>query len=150
MHPASPLQGTTSLTHTAQADFHKRLEQSSASLLGTMAAVVRRGSLHLINTSSIPTLVKRVQRGEQAAAPAHTLLTYASKHCPALYTSHVAELAKALTDEKNPQLVEVCLQALAGVVQWDNSLYPTDKCVLSTNAEGWTHRDLCLDEHLND
>jgi sister-chromatid-cohesion protein PDS5 len=104
-----------------------------------MDAVLRRGSLHLINQSSVPTLVKRVQRGDpvgnghgtsqaqQVANHAHTLLTYASKHCPGIYKPHVPELTKALTDDKNPRLVEVCLQALAGVVQWDNTLYPSDK-----------------------
>jgi sister-chromatid-cohesion protein PDS5 len=104
-----------------------------------METVLRRGSLHIINQSSIPTLVKRVQRGDpsgdghgtsqaqQTANQAFTLLTYAAKHCPAVYKPHVSELTKAFGDERNPRLVEICLQALAGAVQWDNSLYPSDE-----------------------
>jgi sister-chromatid-cohesion protein PDS5 len=100
-----------------------------------MLILLRRASLRIVNQSSIPTLVKRVQKGDgtkknQAQSSAHhaqTILTYMSKHCPALYKPHVGELAKAIADEKNPTLVEVSLQALAAVVKWDDKLAPHDK-----------------------
>jgi sister-chromatid-cohesion protein PDS5 len=53
-----------------------------------------------------------------------------SKFNPAVYSPHVAELVKALADEKHPRLVQCCTQALAGVVRLDNSLAPTEKYVL--------------------
>jgi sister-chromatid-cohesion protein PDS5 len=103
-----------------------------------MDAVHRRGSLHLVNTSAIPTLVKRVQRGTAGASHARALLTFTAKHCPALFQPHVSELAKALADEKNPELVEVSLQALAAVAKWDAALSPTDKWVTGDSHEAVT------------
>lgn len=113
-------------------EFLRRVEQSSPAILPTMTVLVRRASLRIINQSSIPTLVKRVQRGDSThlQSPSHLaqkILTYTSKNCPALYQAHVGELAKAIADEKNPALVEVSLQALAAVAQLDDKLAPHDK-----------------------
>ena len=63
------------------------------------------------------------------------MLSFVSKHCPALYRPHVAELVKVVTagDGKdggkgvNEQMVEIGLQALAGVVKSDGAVAPTDK-----------------------
>ena len=83
--------------------------------------------------------MKRLQRGDPAgdgygtsqaqlsANNAQVLLTAVSKHRPALYKPHLGELTKAIADEKNPRLVEVCLQALAAVAKWDEKLAPSDK-----------------------
>lgn len=103
-----------------------------------MSIIVRRASLDIINQSSIPTLVKRIQKASEhkgkdknaSARHAHTILTYVSKHCPGLYKPHVGELVKAIADEKNGMLVEICLQALSAVVRWDEKLAPHDKSVL--------------------
>lgn len=100
-----------------------------------MTAFLRRASLRIINQSSIPALIKRVQKGGDGMAKlgsvsaqnAQLLLGFVSKHCPALYKPHVGELTKAIADEKNPSLVEVCLQALSAVVKWDDKLAPSDK-----------------------
>ncbi len=73
-------------------------------------------------------------------------LVYMAKHNPAMYKLHVAELGKvvASADERNAQsgksgksgsgngsgsegVVEVALQALAAVVEWDDKLVPNDK-----------------------
>lgn len=93
----------------------------------------------MVNQSSIPTLIKRVQKGDpsgdgsgssQAELIAHnaeTWMRYISKHCPQLLQSHVPELAKAIADERNARLVEVCLQSLAAVANWDRKLVPSDK-----------------------
>ena len=106
-----------------------------------MSIFLRRASLRLINQSSIPTLIKRLQRGDPSsdgygtsqaqlsANNAEAVLTFVSKHCPALYKPHIGELTKAIADEKNSRLVEVCLQALAAVARWDAKLMPSDKYV---------------------
>ncbi|KAI0064905.1 cohesin-associated protein Pds5 [Artomyces pyxidatus] len=120
-------------------EFMRRIEQSSPGIHATLATFLRKASFRLINQSSIPTLVKRLQRGDPAgdgygtsqaqlsANNAQAVLTTVSKHCPALYKPHVGELTKAIADEKNPRLVELCLQALAAVAKWDERLAPTDK-----------------------
>ena len=118
-----------------QNEFLRRVEQSLLAILPTMTILLRRASLHIINQSSIPTLVKLVQKGDgglkgREKSPAHhaqTILMYTSKHFPPLYKPHVGELAKAIANEKNPTLVEVSLQALAAVVKWDDKLAPHDK-----------------------
>jgi sister chromatid cohesion protein PDS5 len=93
-----------------------------------MATFLRRASLRIINQSSIPALIKRVHKGGSVSAQnAQLLLGFVSKHCPALYKSHVGELTKAIADEKNPTLVEVCLQAFSALVKWDDKLAPNDK-----------------------
>jgi sister chromatid cohesion protein PDS5 len=104
-----------------------------------MTTFLQRSSLQIVNQSSIPTLVKRIQKGgnaessaQLAANNAQILLTYISKHCPRLYTPHIAELTKAIADEKNPRLVEVCLQALSSASRWDSKLAPSDKSALIT------------------
>lgn len=106
-----------------------------------MATFLRKASLNLINQASIPTLIKRLQKGDPAgdghgtsqaqlsANNAQALLTAVSKHCPALFKPHVTELTKAIADDKSPRVVELCLQALAAVAEWDEKLTPTDKLV---------------------
>jgi sister chromatid cohesion protein PDS5 len=98
-----------------------------------MSVIHRKASLWIINISSIPSLVKRIQRalteeggdpgpseGERIARVAKVALTFVSKHCPAIYKLHVGEFVKALADEKNARLGEVALQALAAV-RWEAS-----------------------------
>lgn len=61
---------------------------------------------------------------EHYARSSKLIGNYISKHCPALYKTHVAELTKALTEDGNPRLVEIALQALAAM-EWE----PADKYV---------------------
>jgi sister-chromatid-cohesion protein PDS5 len=93
--------------------------------------LLRRSSLKFLNQSSIPALVKRVQKGggkaTQAATNAQILLSFTSKHCPVLYKTHISELTKAIADEKNPRLVETCLQALSSMAKLDGRVAPSDK-----------------------
>ena len=104
--------------------------------MSTISTILRRASFRLINQSAIPSLLKRIhkaQGGSHAqsqiiAGHAQTLLTYVSKHSPSLYKSHISELSKGLTDEKNPAMVEVCLQALSAVARLDEELAPNDSC----------------------
>ncbi|PCH44760.1 hypothetical protein WOLCODRAFT_78395 [Wolfiporia cocos MD-104 SS10] len=120
-------------------EFLRRLEQSSPSLVPTFAIFLRRASLRIVNQSSIPTLIKRVAKGDSSgdgtssntadltSHNARLWLKYISKHCPALFKLHIGELTKSIADERNTRLVEICLQALAAVAGWDSQLAPTDK-----------------------
>lgn len=98
-----------------------------------MTVFLRRASLPIVNQSSIPTLIKRLQKGPEGnghadvAECARTWLVFVSKHLPALYKLHVGELSKAIAHDQNPTLVEVSLQALSAVSQWDQKLAPADK-----------------------
>ena len=102
-------------------------------MVSTFSTFLRRATPHIVNQSSIPTLLKRVQKGIEgdinaaAAQHAQTWLEYISKHNPAMYKLHVAELTKAISDEKNYGLAEVSLQALSAVAYWDEKLAPNDK-----------------------
>lgn len=102
----------------------------------TLSIFLRKGTLRLINQSSVPILIKRVHkagnkrassRDEEIAENAKTLLTRISKHCPSLYKTHIAELTKAIADDKDARLLEVALQALASVLKWDTTLAPNDR-----------------------
>ncbi|CAE6488948.1 unnamed protein product [Rhizoctonia solani] len=131
-------------------EFHRRVEQASSGILETMSWFLRRASLHIVNQSSIPTLVKKLKLadqpntesqslvgmgGDEGSQPhaemiadrAQSVLECMSKFNPAVYSPHVAELIKALADEKHPRLVQYCTQALAAVVRLDSSLAPTEK-----------------------
>ncbi|RXW15368.1 hypothetical protein EST38_g10488 [Candolleomyces aberdarensis] len=138
MDPQTDIKNLAKVT----AEFQKRLDQTSSSLLPTLNVFLRRASFRIINQSSIPSLLKRVSRGYGSTADhlidtanrAQTVLSFVSKHCPALYKPHVAELVKVVTagdgkDERNvnEQVVEIGLQALAGVVKSDGGVAPTDK-----------------------
>ena len=121
--------------HHTQHDFLKRLDQLSPSILPTLSTLLRRSSLRILNQSSIPTLLKKVQKNNNAtsgqgyttAINAQILLSHASKHCPALYKSHVAELTKAIADERNTRFAEISLQALWSLMKLDSNLVPLDK-----------------------
>ena len=114
-----------------QNEFSRRLEQSSPDIHATMTGLLRRNSLHIINTSSVPTLVKHIQRRGNhdlhATDSARTILVAVAKQCPAIFKSHVAEFSRALSEEGNVPLVEVSLQALATVARWDEGSAPNDK-----------------------
>ena len=104
-----------------------------------MSTFLRRASLRLVNQSSIPFLLRHLERGDPtcdgygsshaqlSANNAQAILTSVSKYCPIIYKAHVGELNKAIADEKNPRLVGVCLQALAALAKWDDGLVLVDK-----------------------
>ncbi|KAI6158061.1 armadillo-type protein [Pisolithus tinctorius] len=117
----------------ASNEFLRRVEQSHESILSTMLIFIRRCTLRILNQSSISPLLKRLQKSSSSSVASpmtkhiHQLLTYVSKHCPALYKAHMGELTKAIADEKNIMLVELGMQALAAVVRTDESLTSFDK-----------------------
>lgn len=104
-----------------------------------MSSLIRKASLRIINQSSIPTFIKRIQEGDSdgsgqgtsnsqlIANHAQSIVTAVSKHCPSILRPHVAELLKAVHADKHPRLVEVSLQGIAAVSKWDPSLAPSDK-----------------------
>ena len=118
-----------------------------------MMALLRQGSLWIVNTSSVSSLIKRLQKGDHTgrstsssmiqvtANNAQTLLTTIAKQAPAVFRPHVGELLKAIADEKNPRLAEVCLQALAAVSKVEQDVAPTDKYV-SPQAVTMSHLNL--------
>lgn len=120
----------------------KRIEESSASIQSTMSSFIRKASLRIINQSSIPILVKRIQQGDpegsgqgtsfvqSIANHAQSLMKVVSKHSPIILKLHVGELIKAIHADKHPRLVEVCLQAIASISKYDPNLAPSDKCVM--------------------
>ncbi|KAH9968243.1 armadillo-type protein [Russula dissimulans] len=120
-------------------EFLRRVEQSSAGILPTMTVFLRRASLCLINQSSVPCLLRHIERSDSTgdgystsqaqlmASNAQIILTSISKHCPIVYKAHVGALSKAIADETNARLVRVSLQALAALATCDDELVPGDK-----------------------
>jgi sister-chromatid-cohesion protein PDS5 len=111
----------------ASNEFLRRVEQSLESTLFTMTIFLRRATLRIVNQSSIPTLIKGVQKSAPSSKHAQHLLTFISKHCPSLYTPHVSQLTKAIADERNVTLADVGMHALAAVVNANDSQAALDK-----------------------
>ena len=99
-----------------------------------------------MNHSSIPALIKRLQRPETAPAipaaastsaagaqimtparAAYELLGMISKECPPMFKSHVAELVLIMGDKKNELLAEAGLRGLASVCKADPESAPAEK-----------------------
>ncbi|KAL0574121.1 Sister chromatid cohesion protein pds5 [Marasmius crinis-equi] len=131
----------------ASQDFTRRLEQASSSLVPTFTIFLRRATLRIINSSSIPTLLKTAQHGKsmarrgtitktnQSAAHAQLLLTWMSKWCPALFKAHVDALVSVIQDNSNEKSVTVALQALAEVARCDASVAPREQETLEQIQE---------------
>lgn len=123
-----------------QNEFNKRMEQLSATIAPTMAALLRRSSFRIVNQSSIPTLIRHIQKGRGSATSqskhAQTLLNFVSKHFAAIYKSHIGELVKVISEDTNVTLVEVGLHALAALLRWDGKLAPTDRLVVISSFLG--------------
>ena len=125
MDPQSDLKSIVKASN----EFLRRVEQSLESTLSTMTIFLRRATLRIVNQSSIPTLIKRIQKSAPSSKHAQQLLTFISKHRPILYKPHVSELTKAIADEKNVILVEVGTHALATLAKADESQAALDKYV---------------------
>jgi sister chromatid cohesion protein PDS5 len=99
-----------------------------------MISILSRASFRIINQSIVPTLIKRLQRNDARdghldglSEQAERIFTLISKLCPLLYKPHIAELAKAVSDERNSRLVDACLQALASLARHDGKTSGHDK-----------------------
>ena len=99
-----------------------------------MNDLFRRASFHIINHSSIPGLLKHIQRFSEndleGVAKAEFALEQICKHCPTLLKNHVTEFIKGLSDDRNVRLVGISLQALASTARADPTSVPTDKYVV--------------------
>lgn len=96
-----------------QTEFNKRVSQLSSSLSSTLSIFFLRCSYWAISTSSIPTLLKRLQKvsgprpseanpapntkSHHAANNALVLLTAIGKSAPMLFKSHINELGRIIT-----------------------------------------------------
>ncbi|KAK0211511.1 armadillo-type protein [Armillaria fumosa] len=115
-----------------RSEFLKKIVDNSPGIVSTMSILLRRATCHVVNQSSIPIFLERLEngRGKEAnviAGHIHTLMRYISKYRPAIYKSHVSALVKATSDdEASPLLVSAALQALSSVIRWDEDLAPKD------------------------
>lgn len=117
-------------------DLLRRVEKfpHGDSCRATFDALLRLASYPLVNRSSIPQLLRRLTgtAGDDAAewaASAARVLEYVSKSRPALYKSHVAELAKLLADQvpadepiEGGTVASLVLHALARLKRDDESV----------------------------
>ncbi|TYJ51869.1 hypothetical protein B9479_007542 [Cryptococcus floricola] len=106
----------------ARNEFLRRVHQSHEDLLPVLTVLLDNSAFDLINHSSIPTLLMRLQKPDSAkrAATACRFLVVIAKECAPMYKTHVAELVACISDKKNTKLVEVALQGLAAV----SKVYP--------------------------
>ncbi|KZT61710.1 cohesin-associated protein Pds5 [Calocera cornea HHB12733] len=113
----------------SKADFFQRLENNASSIVPTFRTVWQKFAPWVVNVTSIPALVKTLQRSDNGLVRKHTsmLLSKVSKFNPALLKPHVGELAKALAGEASEALAEVSLQALSSVFVDDPALAPSDR-----------------------
>jgi hypothetical protein len=105
-------------------------------MVDTLTSIIRSSTLWIVNQSSIPTMIKRLQLLKGNTVEAQTfadklsiIFATISKCCPPILKPHVHEFYKALNDTQNPRLVEVALQAMASVARADKSVKPSDRCV---------------------
>ncbi|GAA5962654.1 hypothetical protein JCM21900_006757 [Sporobolomyces salmonicolor] len=118
-------------------DIMRRLEKmpSGSSVMSTFASFIRLSCYTLINRSSIPSLLKRLQgaspssssspaEAELFAQSAQRTLEHISKLRPVLYKAHVAELTKMLSGDPNvgDESATVALHALAKLKQVEPGL----------------------------
>ncbi|KAJ7446638.1 armadillo-type protein [Mycena latifolia] len=139
---------TSRILNVFQNEFVKRMDTVSAGLAPTMNFILRQASLRIVNQSSIPTLLKRLQKTNHLASEnASKLLKFVSKHIPALYKSHVGELVKGVADEKHPLVVELSLQALAAVARWDEKRIKRLACEGTFRQAKFAARFLAFSKH---
>jgi sister-chromatid-cohesion protein PDS5 len=136
----------------------KILEKEVPSVVHTMQIFLRKASLWLINTSSIPTLLDIVGGVSASRSPskspgktpkksngssdkddvdskminrAKKVLSYISKYCAQLYYPHLSGLAKDVHANSTPASLEAALRALASVACLGTDQAPSDRCAPS-------------------
>ncbi|WVQ83257.1 hypothetical protein IAT38_005396 [Cryptococcus sp. DSM 104549] len=116
----------------ARNELLRRIHQSHEDLLETMTSLVAYSSWNILNHSSIPPLIKRLQRPESdaTAVNAAKLLTLIAKEGAPMYKTHVPELAILMGEKKNMRLVEVGVQGLSAVCKIFPEVAPTDRRVI--------------------
>jgi sister-chromatid-cohesion protein PDS5 len=117
---------TLSQPFHSQRECLRRLEQISSTIVDTFVAFIRNSCFLLVNRSSIPSLLKRVQSRSGADSEAQSraavrVLEYVSKTRPELYRTHVAELSKTLGEGSSEGAVTVALHAISRLVKNDGT-----------------------------
>jgi sister chromatid cohesion protein PDS5 len=135
------------------------MEDHLPAAASTMATFLRRSSLWIVNTSSIPILLEHIspsftpasQFQPQSQAQAHAaidhenarvadisyrLLMFIAKHCPMIFESHVGLLTKMVSDDQDEMSTDIALRALAGVTRVDEKAVPKDSYVHTVNSVG--------------
>ncbi|WVF69779.1 hypothetical protein IAT40_004558 [Kwoniella sp. CBS 6097] len=101
----------------AKNEFLRRVHRSHEELLETLTSLLTMSAWNVVNQSSIPPLLKRLQRpdSEATANAAAKLLAIIAKDGAPMFKTHTNQLAIVVMDKKNDKLVEVAFQALAAV-----------------------------------
>lgn len=102
-----------------KAEFLKKLEEWNPALVDTLTAMLYQGSMWIVNRTSIPHLLQRLTGSNQGQGPttAQNILSFIAKHCPGLYSTHVAALQIAVVS-KHVSHSEVAMQALASLAKF--------------------------------
>jgi sister-chromatid-cohesion protein PDS5 len=106
-----------------------------------MSTLLYRGSLHIFNHSSIPTLLKKITKrrnsnspsAQLAGANATTILKAIAKHAPGMARAHVGELCKCILEDSSAgsdELTAIALRLLANLVKVENDVVVADKKVI--------------------
>ncbi|WVQ98079.1 hypothetical protein IAU59_005201 [Kwoniella sp. CBS 9459] len=111
------VQSSLSAIVKAKNEFLRRVHQSHEDLLDTLASLLTMSAWNVVNQSSIPPLLKRLQRPDSEATAKATakLLAIIAKDGAPMFKTHTSQLAIVVMDKKNEKLVEVAFQALAAV-----------------------------------
>lgn len=124
-------------------EFNKKMASASVGAAPTMKIFLRRATYHIVNQSSIPTLLERIERGQDSedgsedalkAKHARTLMRYAAKHLPILFKQHQALLNQTIAEEDKTLVTAAALQALASLTRADPASGTSDKCVASFSS----------------
>jgi sister-chromatid-cohesion protein PDS5 len=116
-------------------EFLRRIEQHHESISATFTTLIDSVAWTVLNQSSIPTLIKTIQKGaseedgDKSQLATH-YLGLISKHCSPMFKSHVPHLVVIVNDKKNDSLVETGLEALAAVTKWEKASSPAQKSFL--------------------
>jgi sister-chromatid-cohesion protein PDS5 len=106
-----------------------------------MSTLLYRGSLHIFNQSSIPTLLKKITRRRNSSSPsaqlaganATIILKAIAKHAPVMARAHVGELYKCILEHSgtgSDELTEIALRLLANLVKAESDVVVSDKKVI--------------------
>ncbi|OCF45868.1 hypothetical protein I317_00356 [Kwoniella heveanensis CBS 569] len=112
----------------ARNEFLRRVHQSHEDLLETLTSLLNTSAWNVVNQSSIPPLLKRLQRpdSEATANAAVKLLAIIAKDGAPMFKTHTSQLAIVIMDKKNEKLVEVGYQALAAVCKVHPDVAPNE------------------------
>lgn len=115
------------MSTSEQKEVLRRVKELRSGLEETFTFFLRSIAYLLVNRSSISSLLKRAQSrpadaDKSFAACAVRTLTEISKQRPSLYKSHIAELIKVLSNEKDEKLVQVALHALSRLYMVEKGL----------------------------